>query len=68
VILLLPASIRIPVTFVTVLIALAVTGAVGARIGESPVLRAMVRVVIGGALALAATYAIGHLLGASGIL
>jgi VIT1/CCC1 family predicted Fe2+/Mn2+ transporter len=68
VILLLPASIRIPVTFVTVLIALAVTGAVGARIGESPVLRAMIRVVIGGALALAATYAIGHLLGASGIL
>lgn len=68
VILLLPASVRIPVTFVTVLVALAVTGAAGARIGESPVLRATIRVVIGGALALAATYIIGHLLGASGIL
>jgi len=68
VILLLPASVRIPITFVTVLVALAVTGAAGARIGESPVLRATIRVVIGGALALAATYIIGHLLGASGIL
>jgi VIT1/CCC1 family predicted Fe2+/Mn2+ transporter len=67
VILLLPASIRIPITFVTVLVALAVTGAIGARIGDSPVLRATIRVVIGGALALAATYIIGHLLGASGL-
>jgi VIT1/CCC1 family predicted Fe2+/Mn2+ transporter len=51
-----------------VLVALAITGAVGARIGGSPVLRATIRVVIGGALALAATYLIGHLLGASGII
>jgi VIT1/CCC1 family predicted Fe2+/Mn2+ transporter len=50
------------------LVALAITGALGAKIGGSPILRATVRVVIGGALALAATYVIGHLLGASGIL
>jgi VIT1/CCC1 family predicted Fe2+/Mn2+ transporter len=66
-ILLLPSAIRIPVTFAAVLIALALTGATSARIGGSPVLRATIRVVIGGALALAATYVIGHLLGASGI-
>jgi vacuolar iron transporter family protein len=66
-ILLINASIRIPVTFAVVLVALAVTGATGARIGGSPVLKATVRVVVGGAIALAATYLIGHLLGASGI-
>ena len=66
-ILLLPWSIRIPVTFAAVLVALAVTGATSARIGGSPVLRATVRVIVGGALALAATYIIGHLLGASGL-
>jgi VIT1/CCC1 family predicted Fe2+/Mn2+ transporter len=66
-ILLLPSAIRIPVTFVAVLIALALTGATSARIGGSPVLRATIRVIIGGAVALAATYVIGHLLGASGI-
>jgi VIT1/CCC1 family predicted Fe2+/Mn2+ transporter len=66
-ILLLPASSRIPVTFVAVLIALGLTGATSARIGGSPVLRATIRVIIGGAIALAATYVIGHLLGASGL-
>jgi VIT1/CCC1 family predicted Fe2+/Mn2+ transporter len=67
-ILLLPASVRIPFTFAIVLVALAATGAAGARIGGSPVLRATVRVVIGGSLALAVTFLIGHLLGTSGIL
>jgi VIT1/CCC1 family predicted Fe2+/Mn2+ transporter len=66
-ILLLPSAIRIPVTFVAVLVALALTGATSARIGGSPVLRATIRVIVGGAVALAATYIIGHLLGASGI-
>jgi VIT1/CCC1 family predicted Fe2+/Mn2+ transporter len=66
-ILLLPSAIRIPVTFVAVLVALALTGATSARIGGSPVLRATIRVIVGGAVALAATYVIGHLLGASGI-
>jgi VIT1/CCC1 family predicted Fe2+/Mn2+ transporter len=66
-ILLLPASSRIPVTFAAVLVALGLTGATSARIGGSPVLRATIRVIIGGAIALAATYVIGHLLGASGL-
>jgi VIT1/CCC1 family predicted Fe2+/Mn2+ transporter len=66
-ILLLPSAVRIPITFVAVIVALALTGAVGAGIGGSPILRATIRVVVGGALALAATYIIGHLLGASGL-
>lgn len=66
-ILLPPPEWRVPVTFVTVLIALAVTGAIAAHIGGSSRMRAAVRVVIGGALALSATYAIGLLLGVTGI-
>ncbi|MBD8024270.1 VIT1/CCC1 transporter family protein [Microbacterium gallinarum] len=64
---LLPESVRIPVTFIVVLIALAATGALGARIGGSPVPRATLRVVVGGAIALAATFAIGALLNTTGI-
>lgn len=67
-ILLLPVSVRIPATFVGVLVALAVTGALGAKWGGSPhYLRAATRVVIGGALALAMTFAVGSLLGATGV-
>ncbi|MET0715344.1 MAG: VIT family protein [Mycetocola sp.] len=62
-ILLPPEDIRIPLTFVAVLLALALTGALGARLGGSPMLRPTIRVVVGGALALAATFVIGSLLG-----
>ena len=62
-ILLPPASLRVPVTFVGVLIALGLTGALSARLGGSNVRRAVLRVVIGGALGLAFTYGIGHLFG-----
>ena len=63
-----PPSVRVPVTFVAVLVALAITGGVGAWIGRANVGRAALRVVIGGALALAATFAVGSWLGASGVL
>jgi VIT1/CCC1 family predicted Fe2+/Mn2+ transporter len=66
-ILLPPENIRVPLTFVAVLVALAVTGALGAWIGGGSKSRAAVRVVIGGALALIATFLIGNLLGASGV-
>ena len=66
-ILLPPAEARVPVTFAAVLIALTITGAGSARIGGSPWLRPTLRVVIGGALALAATFLIGSLLGTTGI-
>ncbi|MBB5631800.1 VIT1/CCC1 family predicted Fe2+/Mn2+ transporter [Cryobacterium mesophilum] len=58
---------RIPVTFAAVLVTLAVTGSVGAKIGGSPMLRPTVRILVGGALALIVTFAIGWLLGTTGI-
>ena len=60
-----PTAWRIPVTVVAVLAALVVTGAVSAGLGGAPRGRAVVRNVIGGSLALAITYVIGHLVGAA---
>ena len=61
---LLPAAgIRVPLTFATVLVALALTGALSARLGGSNVRRAVLRLVIGGALGLAFTYSVGRLFG-----
>ena len=62
-ILLPPAGLRVPVTFVTVLVALGLTGALSARLGASSVRRAVLRLVIGGALGLGFTYGIGRLFG-----
>lgn len=62
-----PPGMRVPLTFIAVLLALAITGAVGAWIGGASRFRAAVRVVAGGALALAATFLVGTLLGASGV-
>jgi vacuolar iron transporter family protein len=62
-ILLPPVSLRIPVTVVAVLLALTLTGAVSAQLGGAPVGRAMMRNIIGGGLALAITYVIGHAVG-----
>ncbi|MDN5757262.1 MAG: VIT family protein [Tomitella sp.] len=58
-----PAHLRIPVTFMAVVLALAVTGAVSAWLGGSGRRRAVWRVVLGGAAAMAVTYAIGDLVG-----
>lgn len=66
-ILLLPEPVRIGGTFVAVLAALSITGAVSARIGGASVSRTIARVVIGGALALAVTFAVGWLLGTTGV-
>lgn len=62
-ILLPPAAWRVPVTVVAVLIALALAGAMSARIGGSSVRRAVLRVTVGGAAGLAFTYGVGHLFG-----
>jgi VIT1/CCC1 family predicted Fe2+/Mn2+ transporter len=64
-ILLPPTTWRVPVTVVAVLLALMITGAVSAGLGGAPKSRAVLRNLIGGALALAITYAIGHLVGAT---
>ncbi|EOM74508.1 VIT1/CCC1 transporter family protein [Rhodococcus rhodnii] len=65
-IMLLPASIRVPVTFAAVLVALAVTGRVSAHLGGADPNRAMARVVAGGAAAMVVTYTIGQVLGVTG--
>jgi VIT1/CCC1 family predicted Fe2+/Mn2+ transporter len=54
---------RVPVTFVVVLVALAIAGGVSARIGGSDPRRAVVRVAVGGGAGLGLTYGIGHLFG-----
>lgn len=62
-ILLPPPGWRVPTTFVAVIIALALTGAISAQVGGSGRRRSAIRLVVGGALALAATWLIGTLLG-----
>ena len=64
-ILLPPIAWRVPVTFIAVLVALGLAGALSARIGGSNVHRAVLRIVIGGAAGLAFTYVVGHLFGAA---
>jgi VIT1/CCC1 family predicted Fe2+/Mn2+ transporter len=54
---------RAPVTFVAMLVALVITGSVSARLGGASRTHAIRRVVIGGAAAMAITYAIGRLVG-----
>ncbi|OBG32338.1 hypothetical protein A5672_25810 [Mycobacterium alsense] len=58
-----PTTWRIPATVVAVLLALVLTGAVSAGVGGAPRGRAVLRNVVGGGLALAVTYGIGHLVG-----
>ena len=60
---LVPASARIIVTVLAVVIALAITGFVSARLSLSPRLRAIVRNVLGGLLSMGVTYLIGSLVG-----
>lgn len=63
--LLAPASWRIAAIFMLTLVALALTGALSAKLGEAPVARSVARIVVGGTMALAATFAIGSLFGAN---
>lgn len=56
-----PAAIRVPVTVGVVVVALALTALVSARLGGASRLRAVARMVAGGTLAMAVTFGIGHL-------
>lgn len=62
-----PQSIRVPVAFAAVVIALVITGTLSAKIGQANVLRAVVRVVLGGIIAMIVTFSIGRLFGVEGI-
>lgn len=63
-ILLPPPHVRVAVTFVVVVLALAMTGAISAKLGSAGVGRAVTRLVVGGALAMAVTFGVGQVVGA----
>ncbi|WP_134679432.1 VIT1/CCC1 transporter family protein [Paracoccus ravus] len=58
-----PGGAVIPAVLVSVVIALALLGGLGARAGGAPAPRAILRVVLGGVLALAITAGVGRLFG-----
>jgi VIT1/CCC1 family predicted Fe2+/Mn2+ transporter len=62
-ILFLPAVVRIPLTFIAVLAALTLTGYLSARVGDTHKGRAILRVLVGGTIAMVVTFGIGNLLG-----
>jgi len=66
-ILVLSSQLRVGVTFAAVTLALAGTGYLSARLGAAPVRRAVVRNVLGGAVAMAVTFGVGSLLQTSGV-
>jgi VIT1/CCC1 family predicted Fe2+/Mn2+ transporter len=64
---LVPPAARVPVTVVAVLLALVATGTASAALGKAPPGRAVLRNVVGGAIAMGVTYGIGSLVGAAGV-
>ena len=62
-ILLPPQEWRIGVTIAAVLAGLALTGAISARLSGGPTRDAVVRLLVGGGLAMGVTYAVGELVG-----
>jgi len=58
-----PRAIEIWIAGAAVLIAMALTGVVSARLGRTQIVRSILRNVIGGVLALAITYGVGKLAG-----
>ncbi|KRM56557.1 VIT1/CCC1 transporter family protein [Lacticaseibacillus sharpeae] len=56
-----PASWRIAGTIGAVVIALAVTGSIAAKLGNANAVRALIRNVIAGLITMAVTYGVGHL-------
>lgn len=60
-----PAAMKVPVTVGAVAAALVLTGFLSARAGGTSSIRAMLRNVGGGLLAMGITYGIGRLVGAN---
>ncbi len=58
-----PTDLKIIVTVAAVAIALVITGYLSARVGGTPILRAILRNLVGGLLAMGITYWIGRLVG-----
>ena len=62
-----PAAVLIPAVIVTALLALVLLGIAGAQAGGAPVVRAAVRVGLGGGFAIAITAAVGRVVGHAGL-
>ncbi len=62
-----PKSMQVPMTFVSVVVALMFTGALSAHAGGASKIKATIRVVLGGLLAMIVTFAVGKIFGISGI-
>jgi len=62
-----PKSIRIPVMFFAVLLALIITGTISAKIGGANKTKAITRIVLGGIIAMIVTFGVGKLFGMAGI-
>ena len=60
-----PTALRIPMIAVLSLVSLAILGAFGGYLGGAPIIRASLRVTLGGTLAMAVTALIGRILGVS---
>lgn len=58
-----PVAMRVPAIFALTLVSLALTGTLSAKLGGARVGRSVARVVVGGAIALAATFLVGSLFG-----
>ena len=56
---------RVPVTFMSVCIALIITGSISAKLSDANIWRASLRILSGGILAMVATYIVGSLFGAA---
>jgi len=62
-----PASMRVIITFVAVIVALAITGTLSAQVGGANRTVATLRVVVGGIIAMIVTFGIGKIFGVVGI-
>ncbi len=62
-----PESIRILATFFAVVVALVITGILSAWASGAPYAKVILRVVLGGAIAMIVTYGVGRLFGVSGL-
>lgn len=56
-----PGEVRVPVAFISVVTALILTGTMSAKVGGADALKATIRVVLGGIIAMLTTYGIGSL-------
>ena len=60
-----PSGLRVAITIAATIVALALTGLIGARLGGAPPARGTIRVVLWGVAAMALTMVVGHIIGPS---